>query len=350
MRTKPVERKTSLNGIRGVMAIAIILSHCGWLRDYEQTKSFGNFVVYLWGGTTFFFMLSGYFFQYTLKEEPFRKYILKKVLRIYPIHLLTLTCSVCLLYLRGQFTIRKNCVKFFLNLFLLHAWVPNEDIYFSFNSVSWFLSCLLVCYVVAWFLSKKKFVLFWIVAGIGYVFEIMVCIVSKETHYWLLYINPIFRMVDFCSGVCICKWCRSKKSMFTTRLIFTVNEFTSIGMFLGTALLAKLVEENWTFNCIWAIPIACMIESFSAEKGTLSFLLQSKYLQKLGDISMELFMTHKFIINNIIGSSYFVSLAKINAFLSLLFLLLLCFSLALFTHWLISYISFRRSGFVQERK
>lgn len=55
-------KKVALNGMRGLMAIAILLSHCGYLRQYEQTKRIGEFLVGLWGAVTFFFILSGFFF------------------------------------------------------------------------------------------------------------------------------------------------------------------------------------------------------------------------------------------------------------------------------------------------
>lgn len=326
-------KKVALNGMRGLMAIAILLSHCGYLRQYEQTKRIGEFLVGLWGAVTFFFILSGFFFYYSKKNETFKKFISRKIKKIYPIHFLTLICSLCLLYLQERFSIKENGIQFLINLLLLQAWIPEQSYYFSFNAVSWFLSGLLACYCFTYYI-KKKSNLFWIVL-VGYALQVLMCITMKETHHWLLYINPIFRIVDFCFGICICQGCEYyKHKKIKVKWIYTASEIISISLFVVAVLLVGTIKVNWTYNCIWVIPVACIIISFSIEKGIISNLLKMQWIQKIGDISMELFMTHKFVINYLVNVSWFMNLAEKNAFLSLLLIVSLCIELALIIQWL----------------
>lgn len=337
-------RKDALQGIRGLMAIAIVLSHCGYLRGYEETEAFGNYVVCLWGAVTFFFMLSGYFFCYTNKNEKFLYFLVRKIKKLYPLHILTLICSIFIMMLFREFVFKDNLCRFLVNLFLLHAWVPDATYYFSFNAVSWFLSSLLVCYIAGWFFSKEKNILLFVIGG--YVVELAVCFMLNDTEHWLLYINPVFRAVDFCFGIYLCQMGQVFDGI-KSRWIYTIFEAVSILIFMIAALFVdmNLIGENYSYNCIWIIPVTFIIFFFSQEEGKLSLILKHKYFVGLGNISMELFMTHKFIVNRVTKLSWFENIAEKNAYLSLCIVLILCLFLAFCVHRIIAGIKYEKRVF-----
>lgn len=326
--------KKGLHGMRGIMSLAILLSHCGYLAYYKPTEVIGRYFVYLYGAVTFFFILSGYFFKHTVRKETFQIFVLRKIRKIYPIHICTLVCSLAILLYRGQVSFKKDAVPFLANLFLLQSWIPVKPCYFSFNAVSWFLSSLLACYILAYCIYKWKISLHWVVV-VGYTLQIMLCIILQEPHHWLLYINPLARIIDFCFGICICQRIGHGKCRSLSKWIYTMGEFFSIGLFIGAVYTAKIIKVNWTYNCIWIIPSASIITLFSIEKGVLSEILSKAWFQKIGNISMELFMTHKFIINNVVNTPWFIKLGNRNALLSLILILSCCFAVAIFTQWML---------------
>lgn len=331
-----MEKKQALNGIRGIMAVAIFLSHCGWVKYFEQTKSAYEIIYYMYGAVTFFFVLSGFFFEYAKRKEKFRTYIFRKIEKIFPIHFVTLVCSVILMLLRGQINIKESLGTLTANLFLIHAWVPDEKFYFSYNAVSWYLSALIVCYVLGYFISKYVKRIEWVLV-IGYTIEILLCVIFKETHHWLLYINPLFRTVDFCMGVKICR-CLSGQKRTLPRNLCTFGEMGSLCLFIVAVIVSRTVDINWTYTMLFLVPVVAIIFIFGIEGGMVSSLFKIKIFQFLGNVSLELFMTHKFIVNNVINFRWFIKIAAQYAYLAWLILFVMCIALAYITHWGIDFI------------
>ena len=118
----------------------IFMSHFAY-RDIRAFDAGGDC------GVAFFFMLSGFVcslgYGHRLREGTFNYagFIWKRFMKLYPLHLLCL-----LFYLVVSHS--PLDLKVLLNILLLQSWVPDADWYFSCNSVSWFLSSLLFCYLV----------------------------------------------------------------------------------------------------------------------------------------------------------------------------------------------------------
>lgn len=331
-----MEKKQALNGVRGIMSVAIFLSHCGWVKYYEETKSAYEIIFYMYGAVTFFFVLSGFFFAYTKREEKFKSFIFRKIKKIYPLHFLTLLLSVLLMLLRRQININESLGTLGANLFLVHAWIPNDKFYFSYNAVSWYLSSLIVCYILGFFISKYVKRIEWILV-IGYAIEILMCVILKEAHHWLLYINPLFRTVDFCMGIKICQ-CLSEQKRDLEKGFCTFGEIGSLSLFIVAVIVSRVVDTNWTYTILFLVPVIAIIFSFGIEGGMVSSIFKMKIFQFLGNISLELFMTHKFIVNNVINYRWFINLATEYGYLAWLILFVMCLALACISHWGIKFI------------
>src|SRR5262245_54660725 len=133
MITKVQKNIPALTGIRFFAAFAIVLLHSqnGYFFS-ESSITFYNFEL----AVPFFFALSG--FVLTINGEKYkttREFVVARIARIWPLHLMSLTVSIFIWRGLGYFS--DNMAKFVLNAFLLQAWVPSVPVYFGFNSAAW---------------------------------------------------------------------------------------------------------------------------------------------------------------------------------------------------------------------
>ena len=118
----------------------IFMSHFAY-RDIRAFDAGGDC------GVAFFFLLSG--FVCSLAYGPkisngsfhYGRFLWNRLKKLYPLHLLCL-----LFYLLVSRAPLDG--KVLMNVLLLQSWIPNMDYYFACNSVSWFLSTLMFCYVL----------------------------------------------------------------------------------------------------------------------------------------------------------------------------------------------------------
>src|SRR4051794_37121725 len=93
-------------------------------------------------GVSFFFVLSGFILVHAYPELPtwrsvFRFWI-ARFARVWPAHAFALLLVVVLFAPSGN--AGGEAKKFFANVFLVHAWTPQMDYYFSYNLPSWSVS------------------------------------------------------------------------------------------------------------------------------------------------------------------------------------------------------------------
>ena len=197
----------SFQGIRGYAILLIFISHCHLIQNTNGDNPLG----WLGGlGVELFIMLSGYLLMMRYGERGIPKtkeFLVKRLKKFYPLHFLTLIVAIPL-SLYGFFgnDSLKHGIALFANALLLQTWVPEHSIYFSFNSVSWYLSLTIFFTVISKFVINllrrltRNQVLLLLVAI--FVFEFAWCCAFKNSAYahWLIYIFPIVRSLDFLAG------------------------------------------------------------------------------------------------------------------------------------------------------
>ena len=129
----------SLQSIRFVFALMIFLHH-----TIAPVSTLGAF------GVSFFLILSGFVLMYGNKgrienKEQKLKFFLKRVKKIYPLHILCLILAVLISTLIGESLEWTHLAP---NAFLIHSWIPQSSYYFSGNSLSWYLSVMVFCYAM----------------------------------------------------------------------------------------------------------------------------------------------------------------------------------------------------------
>lgn len=83
---------------------------------------------------------------------------IKKVLKIYPLHCLTLAASIPIYFSMARLDTVRHIViwifKLISNIVLMQSWVPKSEFYWSFNAVSWYLSLQLAMYFAFPYIRK----------------------------------------------------------------------------------------------------------------------------------------------------------------------------------------------------
>lgn len=192
--------------------------------------------------------------------------------------------------------------KFFVNLFLIQAFIPFGDFYFSFNGVSWNVSVLMFCYFVFPFIvpffstiSLRKFTFLILSIGIG--IFILMLFIPQKLHHALFYISPILRIFDFIFGIYLFKLSHyfSKKDYN-----YSILEFSSLIVFLSFFIVANFFPEiflPFAYSIYFWIPLGFFILIFSVEKGIISnYILKKSIFLFLGALSYPFYMWHQLVI------------------------------------------------------
>lgn len=261
----------SLQSLRGIFALMIFCHHF-------TINGKGCFEAGGSCGVAFFLVLSGYVmcagYERIIESSrfDFKRYYLKRIVRVYPLHLLCLAAFVVLNLF--SLTVSKLLILF-PNLLLLQSWIPLKSIYFSGNAVSWCLSDLMFFYAVFPILvhgvlgcSCRKYFIAVSIALILY-FSIAVLLPENLWHP-LLYINPIFRLMDFVLGVMLWQvWKKVRNSSLIHHAqssgyaLKSLIEFFSVGLLVAGVLIYPLIEERFSFAALWWMPMLTMILVFT---------------------------------------------------------------------------------------
>lgn len=302
----------SLHGLRILCFYSLFAFHAGYSIILTDV---GARVV------EFFFIMSGFLMAYNhiddmsaTYEESYR--ILKKRIKtFYPIHILTFLLSLGLIteQLVNISLWKTNLFTAVLNIFLLQSWADSSNIYFSFNSVAWFLSSILFCYVLTPFVFavirkfmgqvKKLIFLFILIFGI-LVFIELLPLSLPNSFYFSVHVNPVVRCLDYMLG-CITGVLFQKIYLESTLLNemlkknntihFIVFSIIEIVLFYIYIILATRFYETWLRA--YYIPITCLIVyTISKEYGIISSLFKWKLFAFIDKIELEQFMIHQIVL------------------------------------------------------
>lgn len=295
----------TLQALRFIFVMMIFMSHF----------AYGDMVAFDAGGdcgVAFFFILSGFVLSLRYDSEirngtfSYRCYFSRRLMKFYPLHLL---CLAAFLVVSGS-TID---VRVLLNLLLLQSWVPDAYYYFSCNSVAWFLSSLLFCYVVFPFFSRR--VNGWWLAGIIACYGVVYGLVPDGAVNAVLYVHPLVRFVDFYLGMVLFRlytqWPTNNCQLSISLRALLASTFrwkhcplsinTVAEVLLACLLIVSLAAYPWVgvkfrnAPLFWLVLLP-MILVFAQGRGIVSQLLRWRPLLFLGSLTMPFFLTHQMII------------------------------------------------------
>jgi peptidoglycan/LPS O-acetylase OafA/YrhL len=258
-------------------------------------------------GVEFFYILSGFIISYTYKNKfkqgkiKVKDFLVARIARIYPLH--------CLTFLLFLIVWPIDWLKAFLNLALLQSFVPLESYYFSFNSVSWSISCEMffyLCFPLLLFLQIKfnswAKILFLTLFLISYFLGIY--FVPEQYHHAVFYVNPFLRIFDFIIGMGlfnIYEYLCSidiRNRIFKNKIIVNLIEIIPLLLLAVMIMHADKIPQVYRYDCYYWLPIILIIITYSQifGQGIITKMLSHRFLFLAGKISFGFYMLHNPIL------------------------------------------------------
>ena len=326
----------SLTSLRGIFILFIFLHHAG---------------LYPGGGSmavAFFFVLSGFSLSLGYKDRvllpnfSYKRYLTRRSIKFFPLHWFTLIADIPLVLMNALHW--WLIPVFFINAALIHSLIPIQDVYFSYNAVSWFLADVLFFAVCFPFIFKTIYkmnanlkianaLLLLILYGI------IICLIPLSFRHALLYISPFIRILDFVFGIYLALFYMYIKD----KIVSNLNHDKQILMFIFVLILLLVVESivlGTSFELFaplyWPLIAVLILVATFPRNGVIP-LMENKYLLRLGESSFTIFLVHRLVLR------YFVHFVSINVyaktFICLILTLLFCFTIERYilnpiTQWL----------------
>lgn len=272
----------SLQSLRFVFMMMIFMSHF----------SYGSISAFDAGGdcgVAFFFVLSGFVCTMGYGEKISNgafshvSFLLRRLKKLYPLHLLCLAFVVMVSYAPMD-------QKLLADILLVQSWIPDASWYFSGNSVAWFLSSMMFCYVVfPWAYKNMSPVL---TAVILATYTVVLIGVPHSRINAILYVFPPMRFVDFYLGMVTCEMFKHSKEHRSHSL----TEILLVAVLVILLAVYPFADAKLRNAPMYWIVLLPMIWVFAQQKGFLSRWLATKPMVFLGSLTMPLFLTHQILI------------------------------------------------------
>ena len=269
-------RTCAFQGMRIIAILGIVLMHAG--------KSIGDVGCLV----SFFFVLSGFLYDH----NDIKEYYTHCIKKVFPIYWLTFAID---------FTLHGRSFAWGMipHLFLVQTFWPMPEpvggipYYYEYLGVSWFLSCLLFCYLVAPFISK-------LICKIhrDHLFLALAILVSFLAFYlnvdipdpykkWVWYTSPYYRCIEYGSGM-----------LLSSILIGQDDEQGKHSGVIGlVCLLAYYASYLLLDTNLWAIPNLLIIYViYRFHPGWCSRILGNPYISRCATLIMPIYLIHQSLI------------------------------------------------------
>jgi peptidoglycan/LPS O-acetylase OafA/YrhL len=215
----------TLTGLRGILQFTVFGFHASIA--YVLSEDISNTIIRYDVGPgeavlSFFFMLSGFVLVWVARPgEARRLFWRRRVVKIFPNHVVTWTAGLILMIAFGIFTSWGEVLP---SLILIQSWIPIEGVLAGTNGPAWSLSCELFFYglfpfLLAWGMKKDGRHLWrWVIglaAGIIAFTALVGLTVPSEPkalgqdvsayQFYILIFHPLVRLLDFTIGVLVAR-------------------------------------------------------------------------------------------------------------------------------------------------
>jgi peptidoglycan/LPS O-acetylase OafA/YrhL len=305
----------ALTGLRIFAAMMIVFYHSADTFGIDHKRTLASFA--LVQGVSLFFVLSGFILTYNYPTlatpKATLKFILMRVARIWPVHLVT--ALVATFFLMDKWS--GHAYILLPNYLLIQGWIPIQRFFFSLNTVSWSVSVELFFYLCFPFVSaavrsrpfRTPALCLFIAAffiGVSRFFPPALGNMDSVASFGLAYINPLVRLFEFVVGIATCEMYfhyRNQLSRLKGTLLHVV-EFSLLAVVLsfvcgvktwfdGNALDSITPNlSTWVEASSGVLVYAALVLFLSIEKGWIQKMLSSSALVWFGEISYSVYLVH----------------------------------------------------------
>lgn len=251
----------------------------------------------------FFFVASGFLFYISNSKRSDTNsfpnalhYVRKKVVALYPAHLYGFVAALLRQLLEQPLSV-DMLINALLNLGLVQAWVNNENVFFGYNGVSWYISALIFCYFMGFALlnplrdKNKAFTLLWLIFAIRYGLEAIP--IAYPGLFWSInpHASPLVRVCEFWLGMVAASFFLQIQAKFQDKISFWFGSLLECGSLLLLIYLLITREGLWLRGA-YIIPFCIFVLCFAFDKGVLSAFLSIKPIQWISKYQLEIYLFH----------------------------------------------------------
>ncbi|WGE67133.1 acyltransferase [Actinobacillus equuli subsp. haemolyticus] len=283
-------RLDALDGLRGILAITVMVSHLvgsiiGWTDDRPFIGAYLSVI--------YFFMMSGFVLSYAHnKNENFVSYFLTRLARLLPLHIISTIGIITIFYynsLHGGYFPNEDVFKISIiikNLAFLNGVYPND--FYIINAPSWSISIEFWCSLLIPLVYNRinlflKFILFVVI------FVSMIYLYPNGFQKSMLIASLSMLVGSICFEL-------SQKKYILKHL--TEKNFLAFMFFaLLSCFLGIYVENHTKADFLYFLLfIPLLFIDFTPDEFFLRRLLASKVFTFLGFISFPLYLLHELVI------------------------------------------------------
>lgn len=308
-----MKRFLVLDSFRGLCALAVIVHHSHAVQSFTELAFFrhANYLV------NFFFVLSGFVLYHIYADRlgtgaQFKRFVIARICRLYPLHLATLIvallfeCLKLVIEQRGMsftvasFTGAKAPGEILPNLLLLQSWWSGFN-QMSFNFPSWSISVEFYLYLIFALIAaglpgppRQIF------AGIA-----VLAFLALYFNSGLFSEGALIGLGCFFSGIMTYRlYDRFKDLHMPTRWATLLEALGLITVYL--AVTYSEPSQNISLSLLFCV----IIGLFAFEAGWLSTLLRTAFFKWAGVLSFSIYMTHTIVLFMV--SMVLMALAKVT--------------------------------------
>lgn len=258
---------------------------------------------------TGFFMLSGYSIQLSsgkkdmIDKSEIKKFYIKRLIGIFPLYYAYASINIVISIIsNGEIAALQELALFPIEFLGIQSFFSSLFSY-SHNGGSWFISCILVCYLIYPLIhlltknisDRNKL---WIIAMLAFVllYSSLVAMIFKRVNN--IYSNPCFRLLEFSIGVLLCQLNAENSNMrivlFLRKSVICI--ISIVLMILGITIASRIgVPKNYMLYSWVALPcFMAMIISLGYYK--FRKLQSSRAIRYISSMTFTLFLSQLLVI------------------------------------------------------
>lgn len=300
-RTKAPSRVVGIDVLRIALALIIFMFHAKMHIDcsYFILNPFMSVGAVAMTG---FYMLSGYslylvYGEHNLIEKSnLSRFYIKRIFSILPLYYIV---SILYIIIMGKETLLENLLLFPIEALGIQSTFSSLS-YISHNGGTWFISCLILAYVVYPFLQsickmltlKQKATILCLLI----VIDIWAAIVSRYFATVGLYTNPFYRIIEFACGIIIADININSNHKMINVFRGGVALVVSIMLLVGGISIVRYylrIDDYMQYNCL-ALP-CYTIMLFSLGSIEIPKLNNVKSISYFGKVSYAFFLSQFYV-------------------------------------------------------